>query len=339
MKDRILSAARALGALALARRLTGGSLRILGYHGLWIGEGRPYGNTLFMPVDLFARRMRWLARSGYPVLDLPEAAERLEQGTLPKGATVITIDDGWRSIHSHMLPILEELGLPSTLYAATYYVERQTVVTNIAIACAVDRTTLITADLSDMLPALVGPLTFDSPAARRASLHALNGAVDALPSAGERAAAAFAIGDRLAVPLEPFGDQFTYMSPEELADAQLRGMRVELHTHRHRGLSGGVDFLGAEIEDNRTSLARSCRGPFDHFCYPGGEYHAGADAILRDKGIATATTTLRGLNPPGTDPLHLRRFLDSFAISQVEFETYMAGGFEPIDRRRRLVPT
>ncbi|MET0373753.1 MAG: polysaccharide deacetylase family protein, partial [Rhizorhabdus sp.] len=257
MKDRILSTVRLVGGLSLARRLTGRSLRILGYHGLWIGEGRPYGNTLFMPVDLFAQRMRWLARSGYPVLDLPEAAERLAKGTLPRGATVITIDDGWRSIHSHMLPILEELGLPSTLYAATYYVERQTVVTNIAIACAVDRTTLASADLSDMLPGLDGPLAFDGIPARNAALHALNRAVDALPTAGERAAAAFAIGDRLGVPLEPFGDQFTYMSPEELADAQFRGMRVELHTHRHRGLSHGVDFLAAEIEDNRAALART----------------------------------------------------------------------------------
>lgn len=332
MKAAVLSAARALGALAIARRLTGRSLRILGYHGLWTGEGRPHGNTLFMPVDLFARRMEWLARSGYPVLDLPEAVERLQEGTLPRGATVITIDDGWRSIHSHMLPILERLGLPSTLYAATYYVERQTVVTNIALACAVDRTRLTQIDLSDILPALDRPLALDAPAA----LGMLNRAVDALPDAGERAAATFRIGERLGVPLEPFGDQFTYMGPDELADAQRRGMRVELHTHRHRGLGGGVASLPSEIEDNRAALKRACKGPFDHFCYPGGEYNPGADAILRDMGVASATTTLRGLNRRGTDPLHLRRFLDSFAISQVEFETYMAGGFEPIDRRRSL---
>ena len=332
MKQALLSAGRALGALALARRLTGGSLRILGYHGLWTADGRPYGNTLFMPVDLFEARMHWLARSDYPVLDLPEAVERLDKGTLPKGATVITIDDGWRSIHSHMLPILEGLGLPSTLYAATYYVERQTVVTNIAIACAVARTTLREADLSDILPALDRPLALSDPAA----LPSLNRAVDALPTAGERAAAAFRIGERLGVPLEAFGDQFTYMGPEELADAQRRGMRVELHTHRHRGLGGGAGFLGQEIDDNRAALTRACPGPFDHFCYPGGEYHAGADAILRDMGVASATTTLRGLNPRGANPLHLRRFLDSFAISQVEFETYMAGGFEAIDRRRTI---
>ena len=331
MKQRILQIAKQAGMFRLAHALTGSSLRILGYHGLWTADGEPYGNTLFMPVDQFTRRMEWLACSGYPVLDLGEAVDRLGHGTLPPHAVAITIDDGWRSTYTHMLPVLERLGLPSTLYVASYYSEHRGLVSNVALGCIVGRGKAGRITVDDILPG-VGTIDVKAPDA----LKRLNMAVDALPTIEARTAAVETIGDRAGVPLAPFGEQFTYATPAELADAKRRGMRIELHTHRHRGLHAGVSALASEIDDNRAALGRACAGPFDHFCYPNGEYDAEAERILADRGIRSATTTARGLNPPGIHPYRLRRMLDSRTIGQLEFETYMTGGFEMIDRRRHL---
>src|SRR3546814_13482088 len=69
--------------------------------------------------------MAFLAHAGHPVLPLAEAVERFRAGTLPPGATAITIDDGWHGTYRHMLPTLEAHRLPATIYVTTYFAERQ----------------------------------------------------------------------------------------------------------------------------------------------------------------------------------------------------------------------
>ena len=77
--------------------------------------------------------MSWLRNSRYPVLPLAEAVQRLEDGSLPDHAVVITIDDGWSSTYSHMLPILEGLALPATVYVTTWYADHQIPVVNVVV--------------------------------------------------------------------------------------------------------------------------------------------------------------------------------------------------------------
>src|SRR5271170_7212265 len=118
---------------AVSRWVSRKSLHILAYHGLWTTPGYQYGDRLFMTPEQFARRMSWLRNSRYPVLPLDEAVQRLEDGSLPDHAVVITIDDGWSSTYTHMLPILEGLGLPATVYITTWYSDNQLPVVNVAI--------------------------------------------------------------------------------------------------------------------------------------------------------------------------------------------------------------
>jgi len=132
-KRALLTAARLSGLSSLARAATGSQLRILCYHGAWVTPGEPFGNCLFMGPAQFEARMARLKRSGLPVLALGEAVERLAAGDLPPAAVVITIDDGWVSTHTHMLPVLERYELPATLYATTWYAQRDLPVVNVAI--------------------------------------------------------------------------------------------------------------------------------------------------------------------------------------------------------------
>lgn len=335
MKEEILSLARAAGLFGLSRTLTAGSLRILCYHGLWTLPGRPFGESLFMGVEAFAARMRWLARSGYPVLDLDEAVERLADGSLPPRATVITIDDGWRSTHSHMLPIFEELGLPATLYMASWYADRPLPVLNVAIAYMIERCALAEIDLAGIAPGLDGTAR---PEEGRGTLASrLFEAIDSLPVA-ERLPAFEALARRTGYDPDELASQFRYMTADEVADARARGLRIELHTHRHKSVTGRLGEVAREIDDNRAALQALGAGDrFDHFCYPGGYYQPEVEPILAERGIRSATLTRRGFNPPGSHPLQLRRLLDGPRVGQITFEAWMAGLFEPIDRRRGLV--
>lgn len=298
----LLRAASASGLSAAARRATASQLRILCYHGLWLSPGEPFGSCLFMTPGMFDARMARLRRSGHPVLPLDQAVERLAADDLPPGATVITIDDGWASTHSHMLPILERYELPATLYATTWYSGRDLPVINVAV---------------DYLIAASGRGTLSRAAEIR---H-----IEALPES-DRLEALRALGRRLGVD-EAWLDcrQFHMMQPGEIADAHSRGLDIQLHTHRHIDIAANLGRLEQEVMENRAFLARCGVPDARHFCYPSGTWHRLAASLLAENGVHSATLVDEGLNAPGADPHALRRFVDSRSIAPAEFDAYLSG--------------
>jgi peptidoglycan/xylan/chitin deacetylase (PgdA/CDA1 family) len=316
LKEAVLTLARTTGLSAAARKATAGQLRILCYHGLWVTPGYQFGTRTFMPPEQFEEHMKVLKRSGQPVLPLGEAVDRLEDGTLPPAAVAITIDDAWVSTFTHMLPVLEALELPSTLYATTWYSGRALPVVNVAVA---------------YLREASGRLDIDA-AAKIAEIEALP--VD------ERLEALRAFGAQLGVD-EAWLElrQFNIMSAEELAEAQRRGMDVQLHTHRHIELEERVVSLAEELAENRAFIrAATGERPLIHFCYPSGSYHSSAPAVLAANGVRSATLVDHGLNAPGTDPLKLRRFLDGRSVTNLEFDAYLSGILHYADRLRGRRP-
>ncbi len=122
--------------------------------------------------------------------------------------------------------------------------------------------------------------------------------------------------------------QFHLMSAAEIGAADRRGLDIQLHTHRHRSSNVASDHLEREIADNRAALARACGRPehsFRHFCYPSGLAHSSAIAVLEAAGVGSATLAESGINPPGTNPYRLRRFLDGRLVSEAAFEAYLSG--------------
>jgi peptidoglycan/xylan/chitin deacetylase (PgdA/CDA1 family) len=302
IKQSVLTLAGGLGLGKLARAITRRQLRILCYHGIWITPGHRFGNCTFIEPDHFARRMTRLRRLGMSVLGLGEAVERLAHDDLPPDAVVITIDDGWVTTLTHMLPVLEAEGLPATLYATSWYSDHRLPVVNLAVrylAEASGRTVDVDAEVA---------------------------AIEALPFA-ERREALRALGRRLAVAEDWLDNrQFELMTWAELAETERRGLDIQLHTHRHVEMAGGVDRLPQELADNRAWLEKELAAPaLEHFCFPSGSFHADARAMLVAAGIRSATLTDPGLNAPGCDPYALRRFLDCRDVGDAVFDAYLTG--------------
>src|SRR3546814_12873054 len=94
-------------------------------HGAALRDEHHFRPGLFMGKETFAARMALLARQGYPVIALDIAVAALPTGQWPRGATIVTIDDGWFGTYRQMAPVLRAHGFPALLYIASYYLAKQ----------------------------------------------------------------------------------------------------------------------------------------------------------------------------------------------------------------------
>ncbi len=81
------------------------------------------------------------------------------------------------------------------------------------------------------------------------------------------------------------------------------------HTHTHRGWhrEGGSFDMADELASSRRALEHALDRPCHALAWPWGEYNADWLAMAREAGYALAFTTRVGSNPPGRDPMRVRR--------------------------------
>ncbi len=329
VKLAILHAARALGLFRLTRTLTARAVRVLCYHGAWMGDrSRFSGDCMFIGIGSFAARLDIIRRLGYPVVPLNDAMLALRDGgSLPAGATVITIDDGWYSTYAHMAPALVARGMPATLYCDTAQLAAGQPIHHV---------------MARYIHLAAGEPELD-PIARR---H-FEAATDIKSTVEARAAATRDFAAAIGVDLEPLiaSRAFGYMTPEELAAMHARGIvDVQLHTHNHTLHDMSRSAVRAEVEANAAALSEMLGRPpsaFRHFCYPSGVTSPSAEAALGEIGIISSTTTSPGLAFPGVGLQAIPRFLDGENVYPVELEAELSGFMhllrEGIARVRRMV--
>lgn len=330
----ILRIAKLAGLFALARRLTSGDLRILCYHGTALRDEDHFSPGLFMSKGTFTARMNFLTRHGYPVITLDAAVAGLQNGDWPKRAAVVTIDDGWVGTYRQMAPVLRARGIPATLYIATYYLEKQTQVFNVAVNYVLWRSAGEILDLGDVSGKLCGRYVLGDVRQRAEASRRLSGIADTLCSAEARQTLFRRICKALDIDADEIERQrlCAFMRIEEARELQSGGIDVQLHSHRHRFPAESFELASVEIADNRRALAAVGSPTLQHFCYPSGDYQEHQLSWLPRLGIASATTIKAGFTRAGDSPYELRRFLDSERVSELEFEAEMCGFFELIRR-------
>ena len=325
-KRALYYAMRFLGLFALARRLTSRSLRILCYHGFSIADEHLFSPHTFMRARTFERRLRYLSERGFPVLGLGEALDRLERGDLPPRAVALTIDDGFFGTFSVARPLLSRFGMPATVYVTTYHVAKGTPVFGLAAQYVVWKTAARSLD-----PAALGipggaPMPIGTDGEKRRALQTIIGHGERnLDESGrtrliEALAAQAGVDPRTVVEKRPF----SLVSAGEIREMDRAGFDIQLHTHRHSFPADRGRAL-AEIRDNRAVLEPLVSRPLEHFCYPNGRWSEEQLPWLDEAKIRSAVTCDPGMNGPDARFLALKRFGDSEALSQIEFEAEICG--------------
>ena len=330
---------RALGLFRLARRRRRDRLCILCYHGFSSADEHRFRPGLFMTPKTFERRLDYLVANGFQVLELGDAVARLRAGTLPSDAVAITIDDGFHGVHRHALPRLRERALPATLYVTSYYFEKRTPIFRLVVAYMFWKTTrgrLDVAGLEIEQLAAEAPFTPRSEAAERVADVVREYGETELDEAG-RVDLCRRLGAVLDVDYEAIAQErlLGLVDNDELRELEDGGVRIELHTHRHRFPTD--DEARREIDDNRAVLEPIIGRRMRHFCYPSGEWSDAHFKWLEAAGVETATICEPFLVKADTPPFALGRILDDSRVAMVEFEAEVNGFGEVVRAvKRRL---
>jgi peptidoglycan/xylan/chitin deacetylase (PgdA/CDA1 family) len=102
------------------RRLSGSFPVIILYHHLVTDRPHPLG----IPTDLFYQHVEYLRRY-YRVMDLEEALETVQSGTVTAPTVVLTLDDGYKENYLNLRAVAEATGVPVTLFVCTEKVTTQ----------------------------------------------------------------------------------------------------------------------------------------------------------------------------------------------------------------------
>jgi peptidoglycan/xylan/chitin deacetylase (PgdA/CDA1 family) len=336
------------GLFRVARFITGSGLRILCYHGFTLRDEHLFRPSLFITRDQFERRLRYLSESGFPVLPLTAALERLDRGTLPSCATVITIDDGFYGVYVSAKDGFAKYGFSSTLYLTTYYFRKQTPIYRLVVSYFLWKAARRPVDLSGIgVPDLANSRGVDLTRDERLRLERI--IIDygeAHCDEKERGDICAALGRALGLDYDDMVRSriMSLVNENELKALTRIGMEVQLHTHRHR-FPEDNRVASQEIADNRASVPSWLRQPMRHLCYPSGVWHPSNFATLQAAGVESAMTCEPGLAYRDSPRLALRRILDSSQMSQIEFEAEMCGVGELLRqlrarlRRARGIPS
>jgi peptidoglycan/xylan/chitin deacetylase (PgdA/CDA1 family) len=115
---------RTLGEAATGAGVVNGgdgrTLRVLMYHKI---NDEPE-NSVTVPVSLFDEQLAQLGELGYTAVSLDEVLAYYVDGVpLPRGAVLITFDDGYRDNLENAVPVLAKYGFPAVLFVPIGYLD------------------------------------------------------------------------------------------------------------------------------------------------------------------------------------------------------------------------
>ena len=310
-------------------------LLILAYHGVSTGDQHLWNGSMYMSPEMFRARLATIARAGCAVLPLDEAITRLYANDLPDRSVALTFDDGNVDFKERAFPLLEEFGFPSTLYLTTFYSHYNKPIFGIFCEYLLWKGQNETLDLKKITGRDL-KIELSTAAARETAFREIEQHVQAQKSsAEEKNVLAEIVARQLKLDYDALIEKrvMHLLAPDEVMRLAADGADIQLHTHRHR-TPLDRDLFRREIEDNRHRIQAMTGLRPSHFCYPSGIYDHRFLPWLQEAGVVSATTCETGFASRSSNQLLLPRFLDSAALSSIEFESWLTGVSAALPRRR-----
>lgn len=298
-------------ARAVSGRTLGGNVGLI-YTFHYVGSPVIPGicDDLFLSRETFAGVLDFIARKLTP-LEPAEFLSRLESGTLPPRAAMLTFDDGTRDGYTRALPELERRGLKACFFVCPGLIDQRRTVPCLELMdlCVHAPFGERKVELEPRTKTGIEPVSLEiairDDASRREAYRKLWPSIYAAESSQHPALFA-SLRAQLKVP-EGLPHTYPLASWEELAAMHARGMWIASHTMFHSTCHADSPSLFAEDAARSFDFIESrFPAPRRIFCYPYGsakDVTAESGRILDRLGASAAFVTQGGTARPGRDTM------------------------------------
>lgn len=278
---------------------------ILMYHRVAKTTIDPWG--LSVDPANFAQHVRILAETRRPV-PLDWLAGEIVAGRRPQRAVAITFDDAYRDVLENAKPVLDEHGVPATVFVVTGALGSPDGFWWDRLASAVFGAVELpgSLELSFLEPDEQQAANLASGRGDRDKLHlALWGAIRLLaPHARELAVRE--VGDAFRTGISAEAPVMTEAEVNQLIEGG--GISVGAHSVSHPSLpSLSTEDQRRELLDSRLDLERMTGRSIDALAYPFGDFDARSEALAEELGFAYAVSVRAGAVTDKRDRFRLPR--------------------------------
>ncbi len=281
--------------------LTKNHLLILNYHRVLVPNDIFFSSDL--DIDTFTWQIKLLKKYLKP-LPLIQAIELMNNNNLPRGAVVVTFDDGYKDNLENALPILQEQLVPATFFIASSFLNGGIMWNDVVIESIkaskkkridfkflnMGQCSLSTKEEKlNLIEKIIGKVKYKNLNERNTLIKQINQVCDAeLP-------------------------RNLMMTDSELSKLAQSGMEIGGHTALHPILNCETDQqVIDEISQGKKYLETLLDRKIVSFAYPNGklgvDYQAKHAEMVKKSGFTSALSTDWGLNNSQTNLYHLKRF-------------------------------
>ncbi len=280
-----------------------GSVNIIAYHRVVRDIAKAEREAIYGIVVSTAtfRRHCEILKKSFDVVSLETARHLLDGGSkTARPLAVITFDDGYLDFYEEAFPVLNEFGLPATVFLPTAFIGQTQ-------PLAHDRIYWLFKQMSEKSISPVPVLSRAGINTGERDVLKLTDLIVYLPDE-MREKLILEMEHELGGRFEKYPAEYQLLKWDMIREMLRKGIDFGGHTANHVVLPL-EDFSRAETEitGSKRELETRLGCAVNSFAYPNGEYNSKIKQAVAQAGYKTAVTTETKINQPGADLLALGR--------------------------------
>lgn len=286
------------------------SVNIIAYHRVVADISRAEREAIYGLVvsSVTFRRHCEILRSSFDVISLETAACFLDgKRKASRPLAVITFDDGYLDFYEEAFPILNELGLPATVFLPTKFIGQNEPLAHDRIYWLVKQAIEKSVPVAGALLEAGVSKKFAGKFVKEKDVLKLTDSIVYLPNE-LREKVISRLEQILSDSFENYPSEYRLLTWELIREMSGRGIDFGGHTASHAVLPLEEDSaMETELALSKKEIEKRLGNKVVSFAYPNGAYNARIKKFVSRAGYKIAVTTERKINRPGTDLLTLGR--------------------------------